>query len=133
MYTRLRSDSVATRSASGKGTPAPTIEARIRQNRSTSAYWIGLPDDGHAEERSVPRVPAALGAAVRRRCTSHEGGWPPSERPPPVVEEAGEAEQHPGRQRQLRVQALEEGLELRQHECRQHDDRDDRHHATIAG
>ena len=40
--------SLATRNASGRLTPALTIEDRIRLNRSTSAYWMVLPSTGIA-------------------------------------------------------------------------------------
>ena len=50
-----------------------------------------------------------------------------SDRPPPRADEAGDAEQHPRRQRKLRIERGEEGPELGQDEGRQHDDRDDGH------
>ncbi len=57
----------------------------------------------------------------------HQGAEASGQRPPPVAEEVGEAQQHPGRQRQLGVEVLEEDLELRQHVDREHHHGEHRH------
>ncbi len=46
MKTRLRSESVATRIASGSATPAPAIEPSTRQKRSTNAKRTASPTTG---------------------------------------------------------------------------------------
>ena len=43
---RFFNEAVETRRASGRFTPALTIEASTRQNRSTSANWIVSPSTG---------------------------------------------------------------------------------------
>lgn len=82
MKTRLRKESVATRIASGRLTPAETIEAITRQKRSTSAYWIVSPRTGTLSrkpcQRYLPRskrceiTNRSAQATIAARMTHHQ-------------------------------------------------------------
>ena len=71
MNTRLRRDSVATRNASGSGTPALTIEDRMRLKRSTMACRTVGPTAGMpSRTRSRACLPPSVRTAKRYALSS---------------------------------------------------------------